>query len=116
MRTKFTGSARSCIGNPVGIIPVGEDDPAALGPDAAGRGLQQADHAQAEVAVAQGPPPPANAFGEVADHLLERLAGLDVRAPDVTAAVVDQELAPLLDALPQLDAAVVNLDGLGGVQ
>src|SRR5262245_60352132 len=116
MRTKLAGSARSCVGSAMGRTPVTEDHPAALGPDAPGGGLQQADDAQPQLPVADRRAPLQGALGEVAGHRLQRLARLDVRAPDVAAAVVDQQLAPLLLAGAELDPLVVDLDRLGRVQ
>src|SRR6266700_704260 len=78
MRAKLAGSARSCVGSAIGVAPVTQDHPAALGPDAAGGGLQHADHAQPQLPVADRRLAAEDALGEVGDHRLQRLAGLDV--------------------------------------
>src|SRR5438128_2212694 len=93
-----------------------KNDASALGADAARGGLEQTDDAEAEVPVAKRRDPIANAVGELADHGLQRLARLNIGTPDIAAAVAHEHLVPLGQVLPQLDAAVVNLDWLGSVQ
>src|SRR5436190_496431 len=110
MRTKLAGSARSCVGSAIGWTPVAEDHTTALGPDAPGGGLQQPDDAQPQLPVADRRLALQDALGEVAGHRLQWLARLKVRAPDVAAAVVDHQSAPLLLARAELDALVVHLD------
>src|SRR5205823_9862101 len=79
MRTKLAGSDRSCVGSAIGVTPVTEDHPTALGPDAAGGSLQHPDDAQPQLPVAQRRLPLQDALGEVPGHRLKRLARLDVR-------------------------------------
>src|SRR3954454_8817705 len=112
IRMPFAGSVRSCVGDPIGVGSIGEDDAAALRPDAPGRGLELADHAQAQFPVAERRLAVADALGEMADHPLEGLARLDVRASDVAGAIADQEPVPFLGRLSQLDPPVVDLDRL----
>src|SRR5262245_37515164 len=106
MREKLGGFG-SGIADSVGEGGVGQDDAAALGADAAGGGLQVADDAQAQPAVADRRLALADALREVADDALQRLARFDVRAEHVAAAVTDQPPPPLLRVAGELDAAVV---------
>src|SRR5205809_2865465 len=87
MRMKFAGSARSCMLISVEIMPVGENDPPALRPEAPRRRLQQPHHTQTHLAVTQRSCAVADALGEVGRHRLQRLARRDVRAPHVAGAV-----------------------------
>src|SRR4051812_38493167 len=98
------------------IVSVGKDDAAPLGPEAAVRRVEEPGHPQAHPAVAERRLALPDALGEMSDHRLERLARLDVGAPDIAGAVADEELAPALGPLAEFDAAVVDLDRLGGVQ
>src|SRR5512135_857409 len=116
IQMKLAGSVRSCVGAPIGAGSVGKNDAAPLGPNAPGRRLQKPDHAQPHRPVAERGLPLPDALGEVGDHPLQRLSRLDVRAPDVAGAIADHELAPILEALAQLDAPVVDFDRLGGVE
>ena len=98
------------------MVSIGKDDAAALGAEAPRGRLQEPDHAEAQLPVAQRRLLFADAFGEVADDLLQRLARLDVRAPDVPGSIADQQLAAIIQACTQVDPAVVDLDRLGRVQ
>src|SRR5687767_1791733 len=87
MRRKLAGSARSCMAVSIAVSiaeSVGTDYHATtLGADAARGRLEQPDDAQPEPAVADRRGVSfANAPGKVAHRPLERLARLDVRAPD----------------------------------
>src|SRR5881227_742427 len=120
IRSPFAGSARSCIAPIARSVSVRnrvwKHYPSALRPDAPRRSFQQADHAQTQLPVADRRLAVADALGKVRHHALQRLAGIDLRAPDVAAAIPDQQLAPLLGALAHVDAAVVHFDRLGRVQ
>src|SRR5262249_8974244 len=83
--------------------------------DARRRRLQQPHHPQPQPPVAQRRLGGADALGEVGGHAAQRLGRLDVRAPDVAATVADQQPVPAAGPV-HLDAAVVELDRLGGVQ
>ena len=84
--------------------------------EAARRGLQEPDHAQTEIPIAQGRFSLADALGEMTHDRLQGLSRLDVRAPDITRTIVDHELVPIVRALAEIDAAVVDLDRLSRVE
>ena len=96
--------------------PIGKDNPAPLSAQAARRGLQKPDHAQTEIPIAQGRFSLADALGEMTHDRLQGLSRLDVRAPDITRTIVDHELVPIVRALAEIDAAVVDLNRLSRVE
>src|SRR5438105_2131846 len=110
---KLEGSARSCTAVTIAGGSVTEGDTASLGADAARGRFKKLDDAKAHVAVADAGLVFEDALCEVSHRGLERLGGLDVRAPDVAAAVVDAQPVDLFGSLGHLDAPVVDLDRLG---
>src|SRR5437764_180347 len=116
IRLKLLMSVGSLSALAIDIHPVGEYDAPPLGADAACRGFEEADDAEPEPPVADRRLPLPDALGEVGDHPAERLARLDVGAPDVAGPVINQQLPATLGALVQVDPAVVHLDRLGRVE
>src|SRR5271165_6582042 len=116
---KLTGSIRSRVDEPIrgsSMEPIGKDNPAPLSVQAARRELQKPDHAQTEIPIAQGRFSLADALGEMTHDGLQGLSRLDVRAPDITRTIVDHKLVPIVRALAEIDAAVVDLDRLSRVE
>src|SRR6476659_2681920 len=109
------GEGAADIRRSVGAGGVREDDAAALGPNAPGGGLQVADDAEAQPAVAGRRPAGADTLREMGDDPLQGLARLDVRAHDVAGAVADQEPPAAVGVAGEVDAAVVDPPRFGRV-
>src|SRR6266581_8657991 len=93
-----------------GAEAIGQDDPAALCPDAARRGLQQSNDPQTELATAQWSFAFANTLREIGHDPRQRFLRRDMWTPDIAGPVIDLGFAPGFVARSHVNAAIIHLD------
>src|SRR5262249_27378126 len=93
-----------------------KDDPSSLGTNTARGCFQHTHHTDTHLPVADRRLALTDALREMGNDPLQGFSRLHVRAPDVARSIADLDLANLLNAGGDLDAPVVDLDGLTSVQ